>query len=115
MNRHRPDSQLPQIQENDCHPERSATQWSEVEGPTPYAGLNQSPSPSFNPHPLAQLHQFTPARIALGRTGDSLPTKDLLDFSLAHALARDAVHAPFDAQSIAEQLRAFQFEYVQVF
>ena len=72
------------------------------------------PSPATKPTPLTQLRRFTPARIALGRTGNSLPTKELLEFSAAHAMARDAVHTPFDAQSIAEQLTAAKLESIQV-
>ncbi|GLH39957.1 ethanolamine ammonia-lyase subunit EutC [Pseudomonas moraviensis] len=55
-------------------------------------------------NPWLELRRLTPARIALGRTGTSLPTQAQLDFQFAHAQARDAVHLAFDHGEISSQL-----------
>jgi ethanolamine ammonia-lyase small subunit len=55
---------------------------------------------------LDQLQALTPARIGLERAGASLTTRDVLKFDRDHALARDAVHLPFDAKRIIRRLQA---------
>jgi len=60
------------------------------------------------------LGRTTQARIALGRTGASLPTHEILGFSMAHARARDAVHTPFDRDKIAEEIQALGFDTIFV-
>ena len=60
------------------------------------------------------LKRFTDARIALGRAGLSLPTAPHLEFQLAHAQARDAVHLPFDQLGIAQTLEAMGLPTLQL-
>ncbi len=61
-----------------------------------------------------RLRRLTPARIALGRAGMSLPTSAHLAFQLAHARARDAVHARLDAAALAEELARTGLSVIEV-
>jgi ethanolamine ammonia-lyase small subunit len=53
---------------------------------------------------MRDLRDLTPARVGLGRTGASMPTDALLEFTLDHARARDAVHAICDVAAIVSGL-----------
>jgi len=53
------------------------------------------------------LKQITKARIALGNVGGSLPLREVLDFKLAHALAKDAIYSELDVDGIQQKLVDF--------
>lgn len=63
---------------------------------------------------LTDLRALTPARVALGRSGSGLPTSALLAFTLDHARARDAVHAPLDADAMASEISALGREAIRI-
>ncbi len=62
--------------------------------------------PIVTANPWAALRSLTDARIALGRSGVSLPTQPHLAFQLAHAQARDAVHLALDVPALQAALTA---------
>jgi ethanolamine ammonia-lyase small subunit len=54
--------------------------------------------------PWATLRTTTRARIGLARAGDAMAIKDVLEFQLAHAKARDAVHTSLDTAALKSEL-----------
>jgi ethanolamine ammonia-lyase small subunit len=54
--------------------------------------------------PWSPLKSSTSARIALGRAGGSLPTKECLSFAADHADARDAVYSALDLPALQQSL-----------
>ncbi|QWG21915.1 ethanolamine ammonia-lyase subunit EutC [Bradyrhizobium sediminis] len=70
-----------------------------------------TPPPSRS---LQRLRDLTSARVGLGRAGASLPTGALLEFTLAHARARDAVHAAFDGPALISGLDGLGLETLAV-
>ncbi len=57
-------------------------------------------------NPWSHLRSHTPARIALGRAGPGMPTREVLAFGIAHAQARDAVHEALDVDCLERELRS---------
>jgi ethanolamine ammonia-lyase small subunit len=57
------------------------------------------------------LKQFTQARIALGRTGMSIPMQENLQFRAAHAFARDAIFTVFEKEMLADEIRQLHGDY----
>jgi len=57
------------------------------------------------------LKKFTAARIALGSTGVAIPLKEVLQFRLAHAYARDAVYSQLDQHVLAAGFQLLQLPF----
>jgi len=67
------------------------------------------------PHdPWFFLASRTTARIGRGRAGASLPTREVLAFDLAHAQARDAVHAHVERDRLAHTLVASGLATIEI-
>ena len=61
------------------------------------------------------LQNYTPARIARGRAGHSIPTSELLKFQADHAQARDAVYSELDTKQLNDSInRAFELQIINL-
>ena len=78
--------------------------------------MTTSPAADTSPDadPWAGLKAFTSARIALGRTGTSVPLREALAFKLAHAHARDAVYSELETDRLAAEIAALPMPVCQV-
>ena len=72
-----------------------------------------SRQPWSNEDRWSSLKAFTAARIALGRAGSAIPTKELLEFQLAHAHARDAVYSQL-SPTLIHDLAIFNRPLIEV-
>jgi ethanolamine ammonia-lyase small subunit len=63
---------------------------------------------------MKRLRDFTLARIGLERAGNSLATREVLAFQLAHAQARDAVGATLDVSGLARECEALGWETLRL-
>lgn len=72
------------------------------------------PAPIVTEDPWLHLKKHTQARIALGRVGSSLPTIEVLNFGLAHAMARDAVHLALDVDVLESAIQSLSLASVRV-
>ena len=61
-----------------------------------------------------KLKSYTDARIALGRSGGSLPTSELLKFRKDHALAKDAVWTELDVNLLEREIEGLQLSTVKL-
>ena len=78
------------------------------------ADLPALPAATPEPDPWAGLRAFTAARIALGRSGTSVPLREALAFRLAHAHARDAVYSTLASEQLLSELVELDLPVIQV-
>ncbi|MDB5255832.1 MAG: eutC [Chitinophagaceae bacterium] len=60
------------------------------------------------------LKQYTNARIAMGRAGTSLPTQDILQFRMAHSLAKDAIYSEINTAGLESGLKKLELSSITV-
>lgn len=61
-----------------------------------------------------QLKEFTNARIALEKAGNSLATKEIFKFKIAHSIAKDAINAVLDIDMLSDKIKQLGFEFIKV-
>lgn len=66
--------------------------------------MNELRKTGEEPDEWASLKAFTNARIALGKTGISVPLRESLQFKLAHAHAKDAVYSQLNIDDLKADL-----------
>ena len=64
--------------------------------------------------PWESLRDFTTARIALGRAGESIPLSREMEFRLAHAHARDAVYSELHREAMIIAMEKFELPLLQL-
>ncbi|EHR61650.1 ethanolamine ammonia-lyase subunit EutC [Saccharomonospora cyanea] len=69
--------------------------------PNPVTGGESTPVDAWLP-----LRRLTQARIGLGRTGDAVPLRRVLEFRADHANARDAIHQTVDIPALCADVAA---------
>jgi len=62
----------------------------------------------------SDLKQFTDARIAIGRAGYSVPLREMLEFKMSHAHARDEVFSELNIEELSKGLHAMQLIWILV-
>jgi ethanolamine ammonia-lyase small subunit len=63
---------------------------------------------------MNRLRDFTMARVGLGRAGEALPTRELLDLRASRAAAGDAVHEALDVTSVIQHCVSRGWEWAAV-
>ncbi|GAA4320689.1 ethanolamine ammonia-lyase subunit EutC [Pontixanthobacter gangjinensis] len=63
--------------------------------------------------PWENLRSLSKARIALGNSGGSLPTKEVLSFQADHAFTKDAIYSDLKKEELLQQLKEFDLPLYQ--
>lgn len=63
--------------------------------------------------PWENLRSLSKARIALGNSGGSLPTKEVLSFQEDHAYTKDAIYSDLKEEVLVEKLKQFDLPLYQ--